>query len=351
MKENREILTARYKALYGETRGEKKAEADFRKTRRRYLTILLILPVVVVLQILSDHMGDLNVRENKTGSIVKVERPKEGAGYIDARVTAKKGKVEVDEDKQILVRPEGGDDEKNERESGILSAETDEERLKRKLDSAVREVNGDVTGSEVVLPSKLDDGTQLKWQKKNNSRLLLTVGGFLLLAFLIYAGRYETVRREEKKAGESVLKELPEFINKTVLMLKGGVVISDALRRAITEGAAGREDSYFYSQMIQVEHTSKMTNSPLQSELAKFSKRCGVKEMMRVSNIINDNIKKGSDLTEKLTRESNMLWFARKKQAEEKGRLAETKLTLPLVILILVLVMITVAPALLEING
>lgn len=37
-----------------------------------------------------------------------------------------------------------------------------------------------------------------------------------------------------------------------------------------------------------------------------------------------------------------------KKQSEEKGRAAETKMTFPLVILLLVLVIITVAPAMIE---
>ncbi len=41
------------------------------------------------------------------------------------------------------------------------------------------------------------------------------------------------------------------------------------------------------------------------------------------------------------------MWIGRKKKAEEKGKLAETKLTFPLMILLLVLIMITVAPALL----
>ena len=70
-------------------------------------------------------------------------------------------------------------------------------------------------------------------------------------------------------------------------------------------------------------------------------------ELMRVSNIVNDNINKGVELTEKLQRESETLWINRKKNCEEKGKLAETKLTLPLMIFLIVLIVITVAPALL----
>ena len=109
------------------------------------------------------------------------------------------------------------------------------------------------------------------------------------------------------------------------------------------------DDSYFYRQLGMIETHAANTNTPVHVELSEFARRSGVREMMRITNIISDNIGKGSDLTGKLTQESSMLWFARKKHAEEKGRLAETKLTVPLVILISVLVMITISPALMEI--
>ena len=58
---------------------------------------------------------------------------------------------------------------------------------------------------------------------------------------------------------------------------------------------------------------------------------------------------KGADFSEKLKKENELLWFSRKQHAEEQGRLAETKLTMPLMILLLVLIMITIAPALMGI--
>ncbi len=57
-------------------------------------------------------------------------------------------------------------------------------------------------------------------------------------------------------------------------------------------------------------------------------------------------MQKGNALSEKLEAEAAMLWQARKKQAESKGRIAETKLTFPLTILLSVLVVITIAPTL-----
>ena len=92
----------------------------------------------------------------------------------------------------------------------------------------------------------------------------------------------------------------------------------------------------------------KTTNAALHEELQRFAKDSGVSELMRVSGIIADNINKGAELNQKLERESEQLWLSRRLHAEEQGRLAETKMTLPLAIFLCVLIVITVAPALLQ---
>ncbi|MDI9494554.1 MAG: bacterial type II secretion system protein F domain protein, partial [Bacillota bacterium] len=61
-----------------------------------------------------------------------------------------------------------------------------------------------------------------------------------------------------------------------------------------------------------------------------------------------DNINKGSSLAEKLEAEGTLLWMDRKKRAEERARLAETKLSFPLMLLLLSLMIITTAPILLS---
>lgn len=350
MKRDREILKSRYSALYGDAKGEKLAEKDCRKFKRYIIAICILLPLVLVVQYASDIQNQGRIITDSKGRMMAIERPgDEGTYVIDATVTAEKdGKIKS-EDKQIIVIQKKEQKKKN--EESFMREETPDEKLERKLDSAVREVNQDVSSGKVRLPSRLDDGTKIVWKKKKGNRVMLTIGGFLLLALLIYAGRYQSLKAEERRARESVLRDLPEFINKTVLLLRGGIVLSEAMARAIEDGKNRKDPGYFYDQMALLLGRAMKTNSPIHLELSNLAKRSEVRELMRVSNIINDNISKGSDLTRKLGAESSMLWFARKKQAEEKGRLAETKLTLPLVILILVLVMVTVAPALLEING
>jgi tight adherence protein C len=76
--------------------------------------------------------------------------------------------------------------------------------------------------------------------------------------------------------------------------------------------------------------------------------RSGVRELTRFASIVSDNIDKGSALAEKLKSEGELVWKLRKKDAEEAGRLAETKMILPMTLTLLTLVMITMAPAMLD---
>ena len=85
-------------------------------------------------------------------------------------------------------------------------------------------------------------------------------------------------------------------------------------------------------------------------EFADVAARSGQREVMRFSAILSDNIDKGTSLSDKLVRESEMLWALRKKSAEEAGRIAETKLTFPMALQLLVVILVTVTPAAMEMH-
>lgn len=136
--------------------------------------------------------------------------------------------------------------------------------------------------------------------------------------------------------------------NELVLLLNAGLVLSRAFETTVEMTTGEKDTDYFRSNIRGIYNSMKNTNAPMHAELNTFARESGVSELMRVSNIISDNINKGAELNVKLERESESLWLARKLHAEEQGRLAETKMTIPLSIFLSVLILITVAPALLE---
>ena len=180
---------------------------------------------------------------------------------------------------------------------------------------------------------------------------------FLAAVLIVYLKRYGQIDKEIRDAKESIQRDLPEFINKLVLLLNAGLVVSAAFAKITRDYEAfyhggnpekRRKKRYLYEVLLEMERKVERSNTSLIGELRDFSQRCGVREMVRLTAIISDNWNKGSTLAEKLEAEGGLLWTTRKKRAEEKGRLAETKLTFPLMILLIVLIVITIAPAMME---
>lgn len=225
-----------------------------------------------------------------------------------------------------------------------------------RLQETLRQSKADAS-PVMTLPGELPDGIEVTWftGKKNHTVLLVFV--FLLAVTTVYFKRYDRANREIRAAEASLIRDLPEFINKLVLLLNAGLVVSTAFSKLTNDYEAHRstekqgnrkERRYLYEELAEIQKRMVQSNTSLMKELTEFSKRSGVREMVRLAAVISDNWNKGSALAEKLEGESELLWMARKKRAEEKGRLAETKLTLPLMILLIVLIMITIAPSIME---
>ncbi|MBQ2746872.1 MAG: type II secretion system F family protein [Firmicutes bacterium] len=136
--------------------------------------------------------------------------------------------------------------------------------------------------------------------------------------------------------------ELPEFTNKLVLLLNAGLV----LRSAIEIIAEEESDSILSRELRSITLNMKSVNSTFEDEFRNLARKTGLRELLRLSNIFTDNIDKGSELVKKLDIEASFMWQMSKKQVEERGRIAESKLTFPMALMLLSLILVTSAPAL-----
>ena len=313
-------LKERYEKLYNGQDCKERVEKDIKEIFTKGVFAASALLIVILLSVITTIQHNEGLIMNSAGEIAQIVRPDKGedAFAMELEVDIKSKEGIVKKKYQITVEPVGK-----------------EENTEKKM---------------ILLPGKLDTGETLSWKKAESTTpvLYLTMASVLLL--LGYKTRFYRVEREEREAKQSIIRELPEFINKLVLLLNAGSVLNTAFIQSVDDfQKGGRKKSYFYEQLAQICRTVEETNGVLHDELKAFAKRSGVRELMRITNIISDNINKGADLSNKLREENDLLWFSRKQQSEEKGRLAETKLTLPLMILLLVLIMVTIAPALMEI--
>ena len=323
------------------------------RTRKRILAVVAICLVFLVLdRIQTGSHENIPLFQSKEG--VYLLRPETGseAGYFSLRASVTGGSEEFEKRVNVKLAPYGQESALKEGTDpkAAGSAEMEQQRLEHEIGTIVRGINSDRTARKVFLPSSLETGEKISWAIEGQSHAAIILFGTASLAVVIYRSRFSPLEKRRREREESVIRQLPEFVNRLVLLLNAGMVLNSAFEKTIEEGISfhdSRQD-YFDQRMKEIYASVKTANGMIHLELRRFARESGIKELIRISNIINDNVGKGVALTQKLQSESELLWMNRKKNCEERGRIAETKLTLPLVIFLMVLIVIVVAPALLE---
>lgn len=339
----------KYLKLYGKKDFSDEIRSIKFKMLKRYVMLMIAAVFVLALCIIHESNTKQTMINVSEGNEISIARPQ--IGEMPLRVPVRLEVLTEDNERMaknvtLLVNPKAEDEIEFEIEEEQLVSINIEEEIKR-LISFINRSNLD---DKLVLPTMLSNGFMLTWQEVHSSRLPIIVMLFVVVGFVMYQNRFAKIKLTEKEAHESIIIELPEFLNKLVLLLNAGLVLTSAFDKILEnrEKRGEEEKSYFYSQLMQIGRSMRETNGSMVLELKSFAGRSGVREFTRVTNIIADNASKGAELVEKLQGESELLWLTKKKLAEEKGRIAETKMTFPLMILLLILIMVTTAPALME---
>lgn len=327
-------------------------EEAIRKTKKQIAVVAIIGVILIAADMIMTSGNEIAV-ENSYGQLYLIRPEAEGDnGYLTLKAEIK-GENGIYEKKiNIMLEPYNNEEpgQTAKRESDTDIEMTDEEYYDYHLNSMADAVNKDNSVKKVKLPAKLETGEAIFWQVEDdtNSNIIIILIMVVVVSGMLYKERFSSIRKIEESNRLSVNRQLPGFINRLVLLLNAGMVLSSAFEKAVEESYTDKTiDDYFYRNIRGIYSSMKKANGSMNKGLKEFARRSGVRELMRISNIIDDNISKGTELTEKLRGESEILWMVRKKRCEELGRLTETKLTLPLMLFLIVLIIITISPALL----
>lgn len=325
------------------------------KNTKKKITFVLVAGFLLMAADLAMSSGH-EIKVEGADEQLYLIRPEAGekSGYLSlqAEIMGEEGVYKKNID--VMVEPYEAEktDEEDEASEETSMTMTEEERLDYSLRSIVDTINSDSSVKKIGLPASLDTGEEIKWKvvKEHRTNTLPIALMMVIISVLLYRERFASIRKKEAEDKNNVIRQLPGFINRLVLLLNAGLVLTSAFEKAVEESISTDrgENDYFYRNIKGIYISMKTANGSMHKELRHFARKSGVQELMRISNIISDNINKGAELSDKLRSEGELLWMERKKRCEEMGRLAETKLTLPLMLFLLVLIIITVTPALLE---
>jgi len=353
-----DVIQRRYKGIYGNESIEERVQLYRRNNLKRFLLLILGVFLVMIAFLLTELGGDDYLITNEAGEIIAIKNPAGQEIVIAMEIGVLVDGNEKKEPINFLTpKAKSYDSPQNvEKTEEEIDKNRDEgyKKVQREARLYIKNIKESQPEDIYYLPLESEDGEKILWHARKSRDELLLVLLFPLFCVFLYRSRYRELSEEEVRTKKVVQVELSEFITKLILLLDAGLVMSAAFQKIVRDYEWAVEEeglpiNYFYQQLSQINHTLQEAKGSFTQELKEFAHRTRIPEFIRMANIITDNYQMGSELVEKLTMEGEMLWFTRKKIAVEQGKLAEIKLSLPLMLLILSLLIITISPVLMEI--
>ena len=314
--------------------------------KKHLVQISIIAFIFLVIILIKPHMSGKYIVDDKGNVVCIMQRGTEKFAEYNLIANVQRDNKSLSQD--VILRKNV---DKNNGKEAHASSHDIEAEMSASLGIAVSRLE-ESRSKKIVLPSKLDDGSVVTWSKseKSNRGWMMIIALYVLIGIAVILDKYDKLRKADIDMRKQILKALPRFTNQLLLMMNSGVILSDAFHKIC----------YGYS-MMQVEHqgelerniiamteSAELTNRSIPLMFSELAKKYSVKELMRISTVLRENEKRGSNIQEKLERESAFLWDIRKVIAREQGKLIDTKMTYPLGLLLVLLIVITMAPAMMS---
>ncbi|MEN6391873.1 MAG: type II secretion system F family protein [Syntrophomonas sp.] len=185
------------------------------------------------------------------------------------------------------------------------------------------------------------------------------IGGVIVGIILAPAGAYLLFLDLDKKIKnreDAIILELPEFLNKTILLVNAGENVQEAIIRSIDaklkyyQKRPEEKVNPLYKELQQVMNELR-NNRSFQDSMEDFSKRCAVHEIsVFVSTLLLNYKRGGGEFVSTLKDLSENLWDKRTAVARTLGEEASSKLVFPMVLIFFVVMVVVGAPAVLSMN-
>lgn len=221
------------------------------------------------------------------------------------------------------------------------------EMLRNRIEQLLH-MQGESTGSEevMVLPDSIES-RPIVWRE-----IIEDSSGYLLLLIMLavgclYWGRSRELDRQLDRRKRELLLDYPEIVNKLILYMGAGMTIRNAFIKMEEDYKKSRNERrrYVYEEILIT--CNELQSGKSESEAYDhFGKRCQIPVYMKLSTLLSQNIRKGSnDLMYMLRQEADSAFTERKNLAKKLGEEAGTKLLLPMMMMLCIVMVIIMIPA------
>ena len=168
-----------------------------------------------------------------------------------------------------------------------------------------------------------------------------------LAAIAIYVTKGTEIEKQRKEREVQLAMDYCELINKLTLYMNAGMTLRNIFFKLMTEYEkhSGIRKQYLYEEISMTCHEMQTGVSETDA-YENFGKRCGLRQYVRLTALLNQNMKKGSNnLLVSLQQESRDAFETRKNMARRLGEEAGTKVLGPMMLMLGVVLVMIMIPA------
>lgn len=174
---------------------------------------------------------------------------------------------------------------------------------------------------------------------------------FLLMcvaAILVFLSKNKEVEQNLEKRSRELLLDYPEIVNKLTLYMGAGMTIRNAFQKMgedYKKQSFSDRKRYVYEEILLLCY--ELQSGVSETEVyAHLGKRCQLQPYMRLSALLSQNLRKGSnDLLQMLRQETESAFEERKNAAKKAGEEAGTKLLIPMMMMLCIVMVLIMIPA------
>jgi len=171
----------------------------------------------------------------------------------------------------------------------------------------------------------------------------------VVLGILLPAAMIKDMHSKVQKRDHDILIELPELLNKIILLVGAGETVQKAISHCV-ERKKQEKNHPLYRELIKMSDDLEGGYS-FQQSFENFSKRCAVQEVSIFMTTVLLNFRRGgNDFVMALTDLSRVLWEKRKAITRTRGEQASSKLIFPMVVIFVIVIVLVGTPAFMMMN-
>jgi len=241
----------------------------------------------------------------------------------------------------------------------ICLVSPDLEEREELISRIMREIeqNNDRHESRVKLPDSIN-GYEIVFRTitGNYAFAVIAMAVMAIIAIIILYDR--NLENRVNRRNEALMMDFARIVPKLSLLYDAGLSIHGAFARIVSDHEkvmalkpykkrTKREGSdYAYKEMKLA--LEKIRSGMGEGEAySQFGKRCALQQYIKLGNILEQNLSKGTrGMQELLDEEVKIAYEERKRMARKKGEQASTKMLLPMILMLMVVILIIAYPAL-----